>query len=169
MKNFHFKKIISKKDNSIMGYYSDELNLFIVGKYETACGGCDSIKTQNEICDRIKKGLNKGWNVLFEGLLASALAERYYNLYKYSNDRKIDVEYIFLNTSLEQCFENVNKRRIKAGKEPKYPKTLEAKYHGVIKSRKNLMRMGIPEEKLKLLSSKESYKFILKSLRNKKQ
>lgn len=32
----------------------------IVGRYETACGGCDTIKTQDEICDRVRAFATRG-------------------------------------------------------------------------------------------------------------
>lgn len=163
MSKYDFKKIL--KNEKIVGYYCQDLNLFLVGSYERTCGGCDTIKTQDEICKRILTGLKKGWNVLFEGLLPSHLAERYSKVYKWCEHRDIPVRYYFLNTPVEICQENVQKRRIRDGKEPRVAKTLESHHHSTFKSRENLIKMGVPEECLPVMGSKEIYKDMLRLLR----
>lgn len=159
---YDFKPI--KKNGLIMGYYSKELNTFLVGKYETACGGCDSIKTQDETCNRIRKGLSKGWNVIFEGLICSHISKRYADLYKELTDNGKRVEFIFLNTSLEKCRENINKRRALAGKEPTTAKNTEKDYTSTRKSRKNMNSMGVPNSDMPIMSSEKALAHILEVL-----
>lgn len=163
MSKFEFSEI--HKDGKIIGYYCEELNLFLVGSYERTCGGCDTIKTQDEICRRITKGLKREWNVLFEGLLPSHLAERYAKVYRWCEKRDIPVRYYFLDTPVEVCQENVQKRRIRDGKEPRVAKTLESHHHSTFKSRENLIKMGVPEDCLPIMNSKDIYKDMIKRLR----
>lgn len=164
MSEYEFKPI--KKNGVVMGYYCEELNTFLVGKYETACGGCDSIKTQDETCSRIRKALNKGWNVVFEGLICSHIAERYANLYKDLTAEGTDVKYIFLNTPFSQCIENINIRRQEAGKPPVIAKNTRKDYDSTKKSRKNMHSMGVPNEDMPIMSSDKALKYI-ESLFNK--
>lgn len=162
MKKFGYKEI--RKNKAIIGYYIPELNLFIVGKYETACGGCDSISTQDEICYRIEIALKKGWSVLFEGLICSHIAKRYADIYLKNMSKGITVKYIFLNTPLEVCKENINKRRIKAGKEPTNAKNTEKDYTSTKRSRKNMHELGVPNKDMPIMSSKDSYRYVISQL-----
>lgn len=161
---YSFKKITTK-NGKVMGYYCKQLNLFIVGRYETKCGGCDSIPTQDEICRRVRKGLKNGWNVLFEGLICSHTAKRYAELYAEASSKGIETFYIFLDTPLEKCRENINKRRASLGKPPTTAKNTEKDYTSTHKSRENMHTLGIPNRNMPILNSKETYKFILKKLR----
>ena len=60
LKKYNFNPV--KKDEKIIGYYAEDANLFIVGKYETACGGCDSLKSQDDICKIIVYAMKNGYN-----------------------------------------------------------------------------------------------------------
>lgn len=162
MNKYKFKPICEKGE--IMGYLCKDLNLFIVGRYTTACGGCDSVPTQDEICRRIKIGLKKGYNVLFEGLICSHIAERYAKLYKDCIKRGISVTYVFLDTPLEKCRQNINKRRAKAGKPPVTAKNTEKDYISTHRSRENMLNMGVADSDMPVLSAKQTYKFIMSSL-----
>ena len=162
MSRHKFKPIYEKDE--IMGYLCRDLNLFIVGKYTTACGGCDSVPTQDEICRRIKIGLKKRYNVLFEGLICSHIAKRYADLYFACKKRGIAAKYIFLDTPLDVCRSNINKRRAKAGKPPTTAKNTEKDYTSTHKSRENMVTMGVNVDDVPLLSAKQTYKFIMSSL-----
>ena len=162
MDKHKFKPVYEKGE--IMGYLCKDLNLFIVGKYTTACGGCDSIPTQDEICRRVRLGLKKGWNVLFEGLICSHIAERYAKLYKACMKRNIPVAYIFLNTPLEKCRQNINKRRAKAGKPPVTAKNTEKDDTSTHRSRENMLNMGVSDSDMPVLSAKQAYQYILNSI-----
>ena len=163
MSKYSFKPIY--QNSLIMGYLCEDLNLFIVGKYTTACGGCDSIPTQDEICRRIKVALKKGYNVLFEGLICSHIAKRYAELYFACKKRGIPVKYIFLSTPLEVCRENINKRRAKVGKPPVSAKNTEKDYISTHKSRENMITMGVAADDVPLLASKPAYRLIIHSLK----
>ena len=160
---YEFKPI--KKGDTIMGYYCKEINTFLVGKYETACGGCDSISTQDEACNRIRKAVNKGWNVIFEGLICSHIAKRYADLYKEMKEQGIEVKYVFLNTPLHKCRNNINARRALAGKEPTTAKNTEKDYTSTKKSRKNMNLMGVPTKDMPILTSNGALEYILELLK----
>lgn len=84
---------------------------YLIGSYEQVCGGCDSISTQDGICDRVRKYAALG-HVVFEGLLLSHLYGRYEAL-----DRELGQPYVwaFLDTPLEVCLDRVRARRIARG------------------------------------------------------
>lgn len=96
----------------ILGYYIPTLNLQILGRYETACGGCDGIKTQEEIKNRVLESLEEGCNVLLEGIL---VAHTFGPWSEFAKGR--DWHFCFLDTPLQSCIERVNLRRAASGKE----------------------------------------------------
>lgn len=96
----------------ILGYSVPDLELFILGKYETPCGGCDGIKTQDEIKARVEK-YSKTSNVLLEGIL---VAHTFGPWLEFSEGK--DWRFLFLDTPLEECIKRVNDRRRAVGKGP---------------------------------------------------
>lgn len=84
-------------------------DLLVLGHYETACGGCDTIKTLDETFQLARLLAVQG-HVLFEGLLLSPEYNRTVALSKADN-----MEVLFLDTPLEQCIENIRKRRAARG------------------------------------------------------
>lgn len=104
------------KDNSgkVLGYYNVRNNWAIVGSYRTTCGGCDTVKSQDEIEERIQIFLNGGYNVIFEGLLTSTISSRWAN---FSNriSTQANTVFYYLDTPIEQCIENIKNRRLQAG------------------------------------------------------
>lgn len=103
--------------------------LVVVGHYETACGGCDTIPTMDKIFEIVRKADNDGFDVLFEGLLISADAKRTIDL-GHGNPNFLVVA---LNTPLDECIASINKRRW--AKDPSKPpvatKNTESKFRGV--------------------------------------
>ena len=157
---YRFREV-KNRSGDIMGYYSKEVNLFVLGKYTTSCGGGDTIKTQDETCERIEKAVKKGYNVLFEGLIASHIAKRYADLYSRHNNSY----FIFLDTPLEKCREQITSRRIANGMDPgKVAKNVEKDYTSTHRSRVNMNTMGVPKNNLKLYSSEKALRFIKKKL-----
>ncbi|HAM40072.1 MAG TPA: hypothetical protein DCP69_01700 [Candidatus Omnitrophica bacterium] len=101
--------------------------VFVIGSYEQVCGGCDSIGTQDEVCDRVRRYAAKG-HVLLEGLLISHLFSRYAAL-----DRELQpTRYVwaFLDTPLELCLARVEQRRLERGvTKPLNPTNTTQKWH----------------------------------------
>lgn len=84
----------------------------VLGKYGNVCGGCDTIKTQQEIIDRVENYATQGINVWLEGLILSTL---YGSVGAYSEkfgDRWI---FAYLMTPLDVCLRRIYERRKEAG------------------------------------------------------
>jgi len=101
---------------------------YLVGSYGNVCGGCDTIKTQDDACGRVRGYAGHG-NVIFEGLMISTIFERYRAL-----DRELTAaghRYIwaFLDTPLDLCLERVQQRRNdRSDARPFDPKLTTAKW-----------------------------------------
>lgn len=104
--------------------------IYVIGPYRTACGGCDAIKTQDEICKLVKKYAKLG-HVIFEGVIVSTIYERYKKLMlQYGGPYR----FIFLNTPLDVCLSRIRQRRKAAGnKKPLDPTTTKAKYEAILR------------------------------------
>lgn len=97
-------------ENKVLGYYNEDIRWFVVGSYENTCGGCDGIKTQDEVQEHIKQWVDAGYNVIFEGLLISTLSSRWINLAQELSNR-VNTLFYYLSTPLEECISRVVKRR----------------------------------------------------------
>lgn len=124
--------------------------LALVGHYETDCGGCDTIANMDEIYANVRQASFAGMDVLFEGLLISADANRIIQLHK-DLIAHTTVRVIALNTPLELCIQSVNARRLGAaerkGREYKgdvNPKNTTSKFAGVKSSMKRIEAAGVP-------------------------
>lgn len=121
--------------DTILGYVTLDaapVRVSVLGKYETACGGCDSVPTQDEVCARVRDRVAAGYHVLFEGLLPSGLFSRYLDLDRSLRGRAV-YHHVALNTSLEQCIAQVQARRDAAGNTKPFDphRTLVGKWHGI--------------------------------------
>jgi thymidylate kinase len=104
----------------VIGYGLDGLDTFdqrdvhVVGRYETPCGGCDGIKTQDEVCQRVRRMSRMG-HVVFEGLLISHIYGRYKALHEELATPNQPYLWFFLDTPLDICLSRVQARRASAG------------------------------------------------------
>lgn len=80
--------------------------LFLVGHYETDCGGCDTITSIDRVYEIVEKATLAGHDVLYEGLLISAEYRRTVEI-----DASEDHLVIALDTTLEESLASVNARR----------------------------------------------------------
>lgn len=99
-----------KPDGYIVQIPTLDKNVYVVGPYVTACGGCDQITTQDEICDRIRIYSSMG-HVLVEGLLMSHSFARYAALDRELALSDVHCVWAFLDTPLEVCLDRVRSRR----------------------------------------------------------
>lgn len=95
----------------VIGYRSPE-NFVLVGRYDTNCGGCDGISTQDEIGMAIEAALQlRPRAVIYEGLLVSGLYGRYAELAKrYQTDFGQPHVMAFLDTPIETCIQRTIQR-----------------------------------------------------------
>ncbi len=121
--------------------YNLQNRIYVLGRYETPTGGCDCIRTQDEICAGIRK-LSAFGNVVFEGFLISGLYARYREL---EDDLKSTHHWIwaYLDTPLQKCIERTIKRRAARGNTKQFnPTNLEEKFRAVITTRAKLEQEG---------------------------
>lgn len=98
------------KKEHILGYVSQDLRIGIVGKYTTTCGGCDTIKTQDEIKQRIlelKKILKPEGVILFEGVLVSTIFKPWY---EFAKEHFGGMTWAYLDTPLGVCLSRIQER-----------------------------------------------------------
>jgi len=89
----------------------DGPDLAIVGHYETACGGCDTINKMENIFRLVRISHMAGNDVIFEGLLISADVNRTQALH----DEGLPLAIVGLDkVPLDLCLESVNGRRLAA-------------------------------------------------------
>lgn len=97
---------------------------------ERAGGGVDDLSKNIRDQDNIQKeiDISSFQNVIFESLLVSGI----YGRYRDQARRVTDFRWVFLNTSLEKCLENIRNRRIKAKKPAEFnPDATINKYRSV--------------------------------------
>jgi ABC-type dipeptide/oligopeptide/nickel transport system ATPase component len=93
----------------------------VIGSYDNACGGCDTIKTQAEVVSRVQMAAALGFKVIFlEGLIMSTI---YGTVGEYSEQFGDRWVFAYLDTPIEACIHRVKARRIKAGKAPEFNET----------------------------------------------
>lgn len=81
--------------------------LAVLGHYESACGGCDTISGWDFTINLVRSLHNQGYDVLFEGLILSGEVKRTLKLHTDGLPLKI----VSLNTPIEECIESVLARR----------------------------------------------------------
>jgi hypothetical protein len=128
--------------NKIAGYKVDASAvgitqpLFVIGKYDTTCGGTDTIKTQADIAELILRAHPYG-HVLYEGALVSASGLGG-AVTQAVHPTGCDV-YAFLDTPMHLCITRVIGRRKAAGNHKEFdPKNLIQKFDSVVACYKNL-------------------------------
>jgi len=101
--------------------------IYAIGQYKTQCGGCDGVKTQDEVCRLVKKYSKKG-HVIFEGVIVATCYRRYRDLLRKSGDYRM----CFIDTPLRTCISNIKKRRLKKGNTKLFnPEGATNKFHQI--------------------------------------
>jgi hypothetical protein len=110
--------------------------LFVLGPYETPCGGCDAIKPYGLILDLLRKYAAQG-HVLFEGLLIGDSYGSVGALLDQLSGAGVSSAVIRLNTPLEQCLERVQQRRAERGdSRPLNPENTIARFERSLNSKR---------------------------------
>lgn len=105
--------------------------LYVVGSYETACGGCDGIQPYALIWPRVEDYAALG-HVLFEGALVSS---SYGNIGRASEKYGDAFVFAFMNTPLKTCLGWIAARRAARGVEkPLNPANTVHKYESIMSS-----------------------------------
>ena len=160
LKKFGAEPIV--KDGKVRAYkINKKTPIYVLGRYETPTGGCDTIRTQDEVSNGVRELMDKmDGDVIFEGLLISGMHSRWVEL---AHSRP-NSHFIFavLDTPLKKCIKRVLKRRKEKGnKKPFNPKTLIAKHKAVQSSAIALKKAKLD---VRVLPHKKPVKTILKWL-----
>lgn len=132
--------------------------VYVVGPYETACGGADAIQPYADIWPRVVEYAKLG-HVVFEGALVSCSVG---SIGEAMAARKKDCAILFLDTPVEVCLDRINKRRVAKGNtEPVKPDNTVAKHKSVAASRPKLEALGI---RCVTLNHKKAYKMFMEIL-----
>lgn len=111
--------------------------LYLIGRYETPCGGCDTIKTLDEAIARIQRYAALG-DVLAEGLLLSADVQRSVAL-----AQTCPAIFAFLNTPVTVCLQRIQSRRVERGvTEPFNEQNTISRHRGLVKVAARLLAAG---------------------------
>ena len=104
-----------------LGYFLPEIDLGIIGDYSKVCGGCDGIKTADEVVRRIRLFSRNFERTLLEGVLVAHTFTRYKDLALELGN----YHFLFLDTPLPTCISRVRARRWAKGNEkPLDPKNV---------------------------------------------
>lgn len=89
------------------------LNLAVIGEYKTACGGADGVTSQQAICDAIRfLALQPtSLRVVVEGSIVASVFSRWYELAIEMEDKGVPYVFLFLDTPIEKCVQQVVARR----------------------------------------------------------
>ena len=83
--------------------------LFVPGHYDTPTGGCDTISKPDDVYTLVNSAADKGYDVLFEGIMIGDDVRRCVELKKKYGVENVVV--IALNTPIEQCLAGIQSRR----------------------------------------------------------
>jgi hypothetical protein len=127
--------------------WSRDPDLIVIGHYEAACGGCDTITNLDLAFQLVFEAAGMAEHVAFEGLLLSGDVKRCTELHDTFGQ---DFQVIALNTPLDVCISSVNSRRWAKDptKDGVKPKNTESKYKCVLASIPKLQEAGVFVEHL---------------------
>lgn len=83
-----------------------ERQVFVLGRYDTPTGGCDSLPTYDLVIELLEKYAAKG-NVIFEGF---QVASCYGRIGAFMESYGKDAVMLFLDTPLETCLQRIEAR-----------------------------------------------------------
>ena len=86
-------------------------SLWVVGHYETACGGCDTINGMETIYGLIREAIEMGYDVIFEGLIVASDVVRCVSL------KEQGLLVLELDTTIDICVQSIQARRDARGDE----------------------------------------------------
>lgn len=127
--------------------------LTVPGHYNTACGGCDTIKTPDQVYDIVNRAVRNGNNVLYEGIMVMDDVTRAVALDKSLKDASGEgsgqLYVIWLNTPIETCLAAIRDRRAARGDErPFSEKNTRQRYDRCLGGLRRLDQAGVRVERL---------------------
>ena len=80
--------------------------LYVPGHYEIACGGCDTLKTVDQVYELVNSANDRGDDVVYEGIMVADDVTRAVALSK-----KATLHVILLTTPIVECLAAIQSRR----------------------------------------------------------
>jgi len=114
--------------------------LYIVGHYETTCGGCDTLDSIDQAYKYINQHIDEGHHVVYEGLVVQSDVNRCIELGK-----KADRSVVFLSTPISICLNDVATRRDEKGKTSVFnPRNTVIKHQSFPPQKRKFEREKVP-------------------------
>jgi hypothetical protein len=125
--------------------FSRPPTLYIPGHYETACGGCDTIKTPDRVYELVRAAVDRDFNVLYEGIIVQDDIHRCIKLNHERRAKNLSgVTVIELDTKIEDCLSGIQNRRDERGEtKPLNPKNTVDRMQRVHRSCFKLRDAGV--------------------------
>ncbi len=121
-------------------YRDNGKTLWVIGHYETACGGCDTIPTVEDVYTLIRRRA-ADCDVIYEGLLVESDTTRAIQLSKDFPPFMI----VLLSTTLEECQKAIQARRDERGTTKDFNRELTPEEFAALSStKKKFLRQGVP-------------------------
>lgn len=122
--------------------YPARNTLWVPGHYETACGGCDTITTVADAYEEVERGLEQGYDVLFEGIMSQDNQQYMLNWAAQPQSYKILV--LGLTTDIKDCVVGINARReVRGNTKPLDPKNTISRARSVLNNLSRLQKAGL--------------------------
>jgi hypothetical protein len=140
-----------------IGYHLNfsPMPVIVMGHYEIQTGGCDTIQKMDDVYEFARNWNTEG-HVLMEGIMLSGERLRAIQLHKDGFELKV----VALNTPLDECLENVKKRRESKGNDKPFdPDRTIYRATEVRRMMEHLKVAGIPTY---WLTREEALEFCLK-------
>lgn len=119
--------------------------LAVLGHYNTACGGCDTIKTPDQVYEYLRASVGVGQDVLYEGIMVQDDVRRCAEV----SSSLEPVNVIWLSTDIEECLRGVRSRREARGdNRPLNEKNTRSRARSLEGIVRRLVAARVPVEKL---------------------
>ncbi|MFA5376282.1 MAG: hypothetical protein WC455_11110 [Dehalococcoidia bacterium] len=129
------------EEGKLIGYHLQKVDVAVVGKYTTACGGCDQVGSADEVVRRVRLFCESYKFVVLEGILVSHTFRRYDQLAMDLEGGGHRYRFFFLNTPLKVCIDRVQSRRDRSGNtKPLDPKNIIKDHASVWRRVQSAMR-----------------------------
>lgn len=139
MEHFGVEADVAKPGTEKVWAYQLRNGMYILGRYETACGGADTVSS----FDRIKTQANilaRRGDVAFEGFLWSGIFK---TSDEFARQSPHQVIFAMLDTPVDLCIQRVAARRNAAGNKKQFdPRNLIAKHQAVVRAQERLLKAG---------------------------
>lgn len=139
MEHFGVEADVAKPGTKRVWAYQLRNRMYVLGRYETACGGADTVSSFAKIKQQVSILAGHG-DVVFEGVLWSGVFK---SSDEFAHNSPHHVIFATLDTPAEVCIERVVARRKLAGNsKPFDPENLLAKHKSVVRAQEQLVKAG---------------------------